>query len=194
MSDASSTASFAQTWSAQVLTAPPLIAPARSYTYPQQVAGEEDALARGALYLLVRDPAGANFLATCALGFRDPALPSGVWACPNADQMLAVAGGYAYLVDTRAPQTCVHLPLRPVVRVLPAPADNLLLLAGLHTIAAINAGDLAWQTTRLSHEGLTLDRVDDGKLYGTGWDMFADRDVEFCVDLANGETVEASGE
>ena len=65
---------------------------------------------RGALELLVRPGTGsANsnsepFLATCALGFRDPAVPSGVWPCPNPQELCAVAGGYAYVIDTAAPE------------------------------------------------------------------------------------------
>jgi hypothetical protein len=76
------TAPFASTWTARILPTPPLIAPARQFTYPQRIAGEDDAMARGALLLDVKPAVGANFLATCALGFRDPALPSGVFACP----------------------------------------------------------------------------------------------------------------
>ena len=38
--------SFAHDWRAEVLARPPLIAPARQFTYPQQIAGEEDALAQ----------------------------------------------------------------------------------------------------------------------------------------------------
>ncbi len=75
---------FPHTWTAEILKAPPLIAPARQFTYPQQIAGEEDALARGALQLMVRPARGGTFLATCALGFTDPAMPTGVFACPNA--------------------------------------------------------------------------------------------------------------
>ena len=33
--------SFPQTWAARILTAPPLIAPARQYVYPQHIPGEE---------------------------------------------------------------------------------------------------------------------------------------------------------
>ena len=40
---------FPHTWAAEVLKSPPLITPARHFTYPRQVVGEEDALARGAL-------------------------------------------------------------------------------------------------------------------------------------------------
>jgi hypothetical protein len=68
-----------------------------------------------------------QFLATCALGFRDPAAPTGLWSTPNPDELCAVAGGYAYLIDTTAPDRFTMLPYRPVLEVRPAPAANLLL-------------------------------------------------------------------
>lgn len=177
---------FAQTWSAEVLTAPPLIAPARQCMYPQRVAGEEDAMNRGALHLLVKPATGGTFLATCALGFRDKSLPSGVFACPAADDMLAVAGGYAYLVNTTAPEQCVHLPLRPVTRIVSAVDEGLLLLAGFHTVAAVGATGLLWETAKLSWEGVTLSEIRDGKLSGEGWNMQTNREVPFSIDLGTG--------
>ena len=86
---------FPATWTARTLTSPPLIAPSRQFVYPLYVPGEEDAMGRGALLLDVKPAVGANFLATCALGFRDPSLPTGVFACPRPDDLLAIAGGYA---------------------------------------------------------------------------------------------------
>ena len=179
-------AAFSQTWTAQILSAPPLIAPARQFVYPLRVPGEEDTLARGAMLLNVQPATGGQFLATCALGFRDPALPTGVYACPRADDLLAIAGGYAYLADTLNPERCLHLPVRPAVHVLSAPASGLLLLAGFHDIAAIDANGLRWQTARLTWEGVTLTGVSDGCLRGTGWNMHSDREVPFSVDLATG--------
>ena len=44
------------------------------------------------------------FLATCALGFRDAAVPTGIWSCPAAEELCAVSGGYAYILDTSAPE------------------------------------------------------------------------------------------
>jgi hypothetical protein len=178
---------FPATWSAEILSAAPLIAPARQFTWPQHVAGEEDALARGALLLQVKPASGGSFLATCALGFRGPDAISGVWSCPRADDLLAVAGGYAYLADTLAPERPLHLPLRPVTQVLPAPDANLLLLAGFHTITAIGAAGLLWETARLTWEGLTLTGIREGHLNGLGWDMRTDREVPFAVDLATGQ-------
>ncbi|HEV2577734.1 MAG TPA: hypothetical protein VGU25_11045 [Acidobacteriaceae bacterium] len=177
---------FPATWSAEILSTPPLIAPARQFTWPQQVPGEEDALARGAMLLQVRPASGGIFLATCALGFRDPNALTGVWSCPRPDDLLAVAGGYAYLADTLAPERPLHLPLRPVAQILPAPEANLLLLAGFHTIAAIGPTGLLWETKRLTWESLTLTGIRDGHLHGLGWDMRTDRELPFTVDLATG--------
>jgi hypothetical protein len=177
---------FPAIWRAEILSAPPLIAPARQFTWPQPVPGEEDALARGALLLMVRPATGGSFLATCALGFRAPTALSGIWSCPRPDDILAVAGGYAYLADTLAPERPAFLTPKPVVQVLAAPEANLLLLAGFHTIAAIGAAGLLWETARLTWEGLTLGDIRDNQLHGLGWDMRTDRELPFAVDLRTG--------
>ena len=178
---------FPHTWTAKVLTAPPLIAPARQFVYPVPVPGEEDAMARGALQVEIKPASTGTFLVTCALGFRDPSLPSGVFQCPCPDDILLLAGGYAYLADTLHPERCLHLPLRPVTRVLPVPEENLILLAGLQHIAAITAEGLAWQSERLTWEGLTMGEVRDGALQGTGWHMPSDRDLPYTLDLRTGK-------
>lgn len=177
---------FPKTWSARILTAPPLIAPARQHVYPQHIPGEEDAMNRGALLLDIKPANAANFLATCALGFRDPSLPTGIFACPRTDDLLALAGGYAYLINTLAPEHCLHLPLRPVTQVLSAPAAGLILLAGFHHVLALDANGIRWQSARLSWEGVTLTSDDATHLHGTGWNMQTDREVPFAIDLATG--------
>jgi hypothetical protein len=182
MSDA-----FAPAWTARILTTPPLIAPARQFVYPRFVPGEEDAMGRGALLLEISPAGAARFLATCALGFREPGLPTGVHACPRPDDLLALAGGYAYLIDTQEPTRCLHLPLRPVTGVLPAPEAGLVLLAGFHHVLALDATGVRWQTGRLSWEGVTLTDVRDERLHGLGWQMQTDRELPFTVDLVTGE-------
>lgn len=178
---------FPASWSAEILASPPLIAPVRQFTWPQRVPGEEDALARGAMLLQVKPASGGGFLATCALGFLSPSALSGIWSCPRPDDILAVAGGYAYLADTLAPDRPLHLPLRPVTQVLAAPEANLLLLAGFHNLAAIGPTGLVWETARLTWEGLTLNGIHDNQLHGLGWDMRTDHEVPFAVDLATGK-------
>jgi hypothetical protein len=176
-----------QSWTAEVLTQPPMIAPARQFTYPQQIAGEEDALARGALQLMVRPASGGAFLATCALGFTDPTMPTGVFSCPNPDELCAVAGGYAYIVDTVQPEHSTHIALKPVVEVRALPEQNLLLFSGFHTIVAWGAGGLAWQTAKLSWEGLRITAIEGNTLHGFGWNLMTDKEVAFSVDLLTGQ-------
>jgi len=175
---------FPHTWTAQILTTPPLIAPARQFIYPLPVPGEEDTLARGAMLVQFKPATGGVFLATCALGFQAPTLPSGVYAIPNPNAALAVAGGYAYLLNTLAPETCLHLPLKPVTQLLATP--TLLLLTGFHHITAIDSTGLAWESDRLSWEGVQLGEVTGDILHGTGWNMRTDRDVAFELDLRTG--------
>ena len=177
---------FLYNWTATTLAKPPMISPARSYTYPLAVPGEEAAINRGALLLDIKPMFGGNFLATCALGFRDGHLPTGVFACPRHDDLLAVAGGYAYLIDTLNPERCLHLPIRPVTQIVAAPANGLLFLAGFHTVAAIGANGLRWQSARLTWEGVTLSSVHQGRLHGTGWNLHTDKEVPFTIDLESG--------
>ncbi|MBS1822051.1 MAG: hypothetical protein JST61_08785 [Acidobacteria bacterium] len=179
--------SFHHNWQVEILKTPPLIAPARQFVYPQQIAGEEDALARGALQLLIKPETGGTFLATCALGFTDRSMPTGVYACPNPGELCAVAGGYAYIVDTLHPQRSTHIRLKPVVEVRAVASQNLLLFVGFHNILAWGTGGEAWHTQRLSWEGLRITGVEGDALHGTGWNMLTDKDVPFTVDLKTGQ-------
>jgi hypothetical protein len=178
---------FSRNWSVEILKTPPLIAPARQFIYPQQIAGEEDALARGALQLMVRPASGATFLATCALGFTDPAMPTGVFACPNPNEMCAVAGGYAYVIDTAQPEHCTHIALKPVVEVRPLMSQKLLLFVGFHSLVAWGRRGLAWESARLSWEGVRITNIDGDVLHGTGWNLMTDREVTFSLDLLTGQ-------
>ncbi len=178
---------FQQSWTAEVLARPPMIAPARQFTYPLQIAGEEDALARGALLLMVRPRAGGSFLATCALGFTSASMPTGVFACPDPDELCAVAGGYAYVVKTMAPERCTHIGLKPVVSVIAVKSRGLLLFVGFHAMVAWGADGLAWQSGKLSWEGVRVTEVSDDEVVGFGWDLMTDREVEFRVELRTGQ-------
>ena len=177
---------FPRDWSAEVLAGAPLIAPARQYMWPQNIAGEEDALARGALRLMVRPAAGGSYLVTCALGFRDPSMPTGVFECPRAGEMCAVAGGYAYLAMVNRPEDCTLLGMKPVVAVVPVVSAGLLLFVGFQTILAWGVEGLAWETSRLSWEGVRVSSVSDKEVRGFGWDLRTDKEVEFAVDLRTG--------
>ena len=180
---------FERNWSAEILKVAPLIAPARQYVWPMRIAGEEDALARGALLLMVRPAGGGQYMVTCALGFRDPTMPTGVFGCPDSEQICAVAGGYAYIAPLATPEKCVQVGMKPVVEVHPAVAAGLLLFVGFHTIQAWGRDGLVWETGRLSWEGVRVTQVTDDEAVGMGWDLRGDVEVEFRVDLRDGSFV-----
>jgi len=180
------TEQFPHSWSVEILKTPPLIAPAQQFIYPQQIAGEEDALARGALQLMVHPASGGTFLATCALGFTDPTMPTGVFACPDQREICAVAGGYAYVIDTTQPDHCTHVAMKPVVEVRPLVLQKLLLFVGFHSIIAWGIGGSAWETARLSWEGVRITSIEANTLHGVGWNLLTDREVAFEVDLLTG--------
>jgi hypothetical protein len=181
--------SFPHSWQAEILGSRPLILPPRHFVYPAQAEEVE----RGALEVQVRPESGEPFLATCALGFRDPAAPTGLWSCPKPEEICAVSGGYAYLIDTAAPERFTMLAYRPVLAVRPAVEEGLLLFAGHRSILAWGREGQAWESERLSDEGLTIDAIESGILRGTGWEMQTDKEVPFAVDLRSGRRMGSTG-
>lgn len=174
---------FPHAWTVEILPVRPLILPRKQYVYPR----DAEEIERGALEIMVKPEQAEPFLATCALGFADPAAPSGVWSCPDPKQLCAVSGGYAYLIDTTDPVHFEQIEYRPVLEVRALPEQGLLLFAGHYSLLAWGASGKAWQTARLSWEGVTITRIDGDSLYGTGWDLRTDSDLPFVVDLRTGE-------
>jgi len=180
--------SFPHGWQAEILPARPIVLPARHFIYPR----EAEEVERGALEVLVRpDAAGVlPFLATCALGFRDPAVPTGTWSTPRTEELCAVSGGYAYLIDTTAPERFTMLSYRPVLEVRPAVSAGLLLFVGHHSILAWGREGERWKSEKLSSEGVTVISVEDGVLRGMGWDLMTDKETPFALDLKTGVLAE----
>jgi hypothetical protein len=178
---------FARTWQAEILARRPLILPQRQFVYPAQVEEVE----RGALEIMIRPPeqieAETPFLATCALGFAGPGVPSGVWTCPDPAWICIAAGGYVYLIDTRNPARWEQVEYRPVTEIRPIPEHGLLIFSSFHTLLAWGRQGIAWQTGRLSWDGVRITAVHGDTLIGTGWEMSTDTELEFEVNLKTGE-------
>jgi hypothetical protein len=173
---------FAHDWEAEVLASRPLILPSRQFVYPVQVEEVE----RGALEIMIRPAGSAPFLATCALGFAGSAVPSGVWACPDAAWICAVAGGYAYLVDTRDPARWEQVAYRPVTAITAVAEQDLLIFSSFHSLLAWGRAGKVWQTGRLSWDGIRITSIQKETLLGFGWDMKTDQEFLFEVDLKTG--------
>ena len=191
---------FPHSWRAEILPNRPMILPNRHFVYP----GVAEEVEKGALEVLIQ-PGGAGinrvpaseapFLATCALGFHDAATPTGIWSMPHPDWLCAVSGGYAYLIDVREPEKFTFLRYRPVLDILhsspeaegTSSANGMLLFVGHHSILAWGRDGEAWESERLSWEGVTPDRMEGGVLHGHGWDLRTDKDIAFALDLSTGK-------
>ena len=186
--------SFSHRWQAEILPARPLILPPRRYVYPR----DAEEVERGALEVLIKPQKGGApglafetwgepFLATCALGFRDPIVPTGVWSTPEPEKICAVSGGYAYIIDTQVPGCFTMIPYRPVLEVRAVHDPGLLVFVGHHSILAWSANGQAWDSGKLSDEGVTITAIESGVLRGLGWEMLSDRERPFAVDLRTGQ-------
>ncbi len=190
MKNLNTTLAFPHHWQARILPTRPLILPPRHFVYPR----EAEEVERGALELMIRpNPNSPEFLATCALGFQDPIVPTGLWSCPNPYEICALSGGYAYIIDTTAPEQFTMLPYRPVLELHPVPALNLLLFVGHHAILAWGANGLAWESERLSSEGVTITTIDGSTLHGRAWNMLTDEETDFVLHLVSGRRIDKPG-
>lgn len=176
--------SFPHPWRAEILRARPLILPPRHFIYPI----EAEEVERGALEVMILPgpPDAQPFLATCALGFKDPVVPTGIWSTPNPEEICAVAGGYAYLIDTTRPERFTMVPYRPVLEVRPVVDFGLLLFIGHYAILAWGPEGEAWQSEKLSDEGISVTGTGAGTLSGLGWDLMTDTETPFTLDLQTG--------
>lgn len=79
------------------------------------------------------------------------------------------------------------VPYRPVLGVHALPQQQLLLFTGHHSILAWGRDGQAWESARLSWEGIEITDIVGDTLCGLGWDLITDSDVPFAIDLKTGE-------
>lgn len=84
------------------------------------------------------------------------------------------------------------IPYRPVLEIRPVVAQGLLLFVGHHSILAWGRLGQAWESEKLSDEGVTITGVDSAVLRGVGWEMKSDREKPFAIDLRSGRTLNIS--
>jgi hypothetical protein len=73
-----------------------------------------------------------------------------------------------------------------VLEVRAVVAESLLLFVGHHSILAWGSSGQAWESAKLSDEGVTIAGINGGVLRGKGWEMMSDSEKSFTLDLRNG--------
>jgi hypothetical protein len=61
-----------------------------------------------------------------------------------------------------------------------------MLFIGHYSILAWGSNGQAWESAKVSDEGVTIASIDDGVLRGTGWEMMSDSERSFALDLRTG--------
>ena len=141
---------------------------------------------RTGIYLRIMPKSSDPWIGFFAQGFDSEEAARGIYSCPDADFLCAVAGGYAYVVDASNPQRWKQVEQRPVMEVRAVPELKLLLFSGFTTITALAESQRVWTTERLSWEGVSIKEIQGRVLRGTAWDAIADKEVPFEVDLITG--------
>jgi hypothetical protein len=132
-------------------------------------------------------PQGKNaWIGFFALGFNSDQVVTAVYSCPSPDLFCAVIGGYGYMVHAADPNQWMQIEQRPIVDVRVISELRMLLFTGFTSITAFGAQGHLWTTERLSWEGVSISRVEDGRAEGFGWDASGDKEVPFTVDLKTG--------
>ena len=175
---------FPRNYEVRVLEAAPPVHPIeKMYHYPVELE-EGD---RSGVYLRVVPKSGPAWAGFFALGFDSDQVVSEICSTPDPDSFCTVVGGYAYMVKADNPAQWTRVEQRPVVDLRVVSQQGLLLFAGFTTITAVGSAGTAWNTERLSWEGLTITEIKGDKLMGHGWDALADKEVPFEVDLKTGK-------
>jgi hypothetical protein len=62
-----------------------------------------------------------------------------------------------------------------------------LLFVGHRTILAWGEAGIAWESAKLSDEGVTIASAEGGLLSGVGWNLVTDKETPFTLNLKSGE-------
>jgi hypothetical protein len=181
---------FPHSYEARILAGPPPVHPLEKlYHFPIELE-EGD---RAGTYVRVAPKHCAAWSGFFALGFNSEQVVSAICACPDPDSVCVVTGGYAYIVNVTDPESWFQVEQRPVVDLRVVPGEGLILFAGFTSITAVGNSGIAWQTERLSWEGVRITSIDEVKLHGFGWDVMSDKEVPFEVELKTGKHTGGAG-
>lgn len=129
---------------------------------------------------------GASWIGIFAFGDMLPGGECKVYPGPGEKRLTILAKGEAYIVSPDDSSSFIHVKSCPAVRAIPVPNWNLMLFHDYTEIVAYNETGLAWETRRISWDGIEVDEVSDDAVTGKSWDAPNEKHVEFRVYLANG--------
>jgi hypothetical protein len=110
---------------------------------------------------------------------------TGVYSCPNPNQLCVASNGEAYMLDVRDADNYQQLSISPVREVVCATSSGVLVLADDTDIAAWDRSGRIW-IERVSFDGIRGLHVDGDNLQGVAWSPESG-EHPFTVNLMTGE-------
>lgn len=150
------------------------------------IPNEGPGVGRDGIMVKFSSPNEASWIGVFAFGDMLPGGECKVYPGPGRMQLTILAKGDAYIVSPNDPSSFIHVKSCPAIRAIPVPSLKLMLFHDYTQIVAYNESGLAWETKRISWDGIEIDEVSDTAVMGKSWDATNEQQVEFRVDLANG--------
>jgi hypothetical protein len=131
----------------------------------------------------------ASWIGVFAAGkYGAPAVQGELVGWPDGASLCVVTEGRGYVVRADEPTEWFEIALYPITEVRVAVEERLVVFADFTNLVAYGADGLAWETPRLSWDGLRISEIVAGEIRGLGWDA-ADEDwASFTVDARTGES------
>ncbi|MEP3244602.1 MAG: hypothetical protein ABJN40_00020 [Sneathiella sp.] len=166
--------------------------PGRAFEEIVYVPNDGSGMGRDGVMIKFLPESGKRWIGVFAFGDMLPDGECRVYPGPGRSQLTILAKGDAYIVSPDNPASFVCVKSCPVIHAVPVPRQNLMLFHDYTEIVAYSERGLAWETARISWDGIKIDEVSDTKIFGKGWDAPNEKHVEFSVDLANGSHIGGS--
>lgn len=139
------------------------------------------------MYVKIEPKHAHPWVGAFARGFESDDLVSGIYSWPDPDTLAVVSAGYGYAGKAADPKSWVRLQPMPITDVRIMHEHKLIVFVDFTHIFAYAADKNAWKSDRISWDGITITQVATSHLFGLAWDAMQDKEVEFAIDVRNGQ-------
>lgn len=119
-----------------------------------------------------------------------PGTLSRVLFTPDPNTICVICSGDAVIADVTSPEQCTLIDFEPITDSIAVKGREMILFAGFTKLMAFDGSSVVWETPRVSWDALSITDVDVSRLVGKYWDVDGERQVQFKVNLDNGEVTE----
>ena len=175
--------SFKHNYECRLIESPPMDG-SQKYCYPGGIAG---GWVHGIGVEITPHSNTEMWIGSFANGEISPNAVSGVFSHPSPNKLLVIARGDGHVVNVDVPTDYVWLDkVVPIMGALPLPNAGLIVLNDFVRLTALGPKGIAWRSPCLSWDGLAIENVADGVIYGFGWDSPNNCNVPFEVNALSG--------